>query len=141
MEKTDSRPNTSLTSKVSAGHGNGTLKPLSLDGDLFSRITAKFQLPAKIRQVICSIHGVFVRFIEDQNGSEKSLRMILVFDEEDLANERPSHPSVHIQISCSGNLPRHANTARRLQMLSKLSSLRLRAGESPHGHRSLDVSR
>ncbi|KAL1849412.1 hypothetical protein VTK73DRAFT_9885 [Phialemonium thermophilum] len=56
-----------------AGHGNGTFKPLSLDDDLFERIMAKFQLPYRVREVIHSIHGVFVRFVEQDDESVKSV--------------------------------------------------------------------
>jgi hypothetical protein len=67
------------TDETSAGHGNGTLHPLSVDQDVFSIIMKTFKLPDKVREVICSIHGVFARFVEyydDGDGnSPKSLRM------------------------------------------------------------------
>ena len=60
----------------SGGYGNGTLKALSLDCDLFDQITTKLRFPATIRECIRSIHGVFVKFVEDEDGhgSPTSLR-------------------------------------------------------------------
>jgi hypothetical protein len=59
-----------LTSR--AGTGNGTLYPLSIERDFYSQITAKFEFPnffsGIIEQVVSSIHGVIISFLEEKDG-------------------------------------------------------------------------
>jgi hypothetical protein len=59
-----------LTSR--AGTGNGTLNALSIDYGLYSKITNKFEFPAFfsgiIEQVVSSIHGVIISFLEQKDG-------------------------------------------------------------------------
>ncbi|KAJ3530582.1 hypothetical protein NM208_g9265 [Fusarium decemcellulare] len=60
------------------GLGNGTFHPLSLDRDIFTKITRVLHLPDRIRKVIGSIHGVFSRFVEyDDDDKPKSLLILL----------------------------------------------------------------
>ncbi|KAI8716399.1 hypothetical protein NCS52_00933500 [Fusarium sp. LHS14.1] len=55
------------------GYGNGTLHPLSLDRDLFDDIMKAFKFPDRVKEVICSVHGVFSRFVEYDRGAPRSL--------------------------------------------------------------------
>ncbi|EEU43373.1 uncharacterized protein NECHADRAFT_82594 [Fusarium vanettenii 77-13-4] len=58
------------------GYGNGTLHPLSLDRDLFEDIMKAFKLPNRVKEVICSVHGVFSRFVEYDRGAPRSLSIL-----------------------------------------------------------------
>ncbi|OKL56761.1 hypothetical protein UA08_07901 [Talaromyces atroroseus] len=61
-----------------AGYGNGTLHPLSLDQDLFTVILKTFNLPEKVHEVIYSIHGVFARFVESDDGDGDGPKSLLI---------------------------------------------------------------
>jgi hypothetical protein len=59
-----------LTSR--AGTGNGTLNPLSIDYGFYNKVTAIFGFPVFfsgiIEQVVSSIHGVIMSFLEEKDG-------------------------------------------------------------------------